>query len=570
VLGNHSIRIGADLYWEQDNDTEAFAARPSYNFRNLWDFANDAPYQENGNFNPLTGAPTSATKYIRSNIWAGFVQDDYRVKPNLTLNLGLRWEYFTPVREKYGNISNALLGNGPDPLLGTHVRVGGDLYNASKNNWGPQFGFAWTPPNSQRFVVRGGVGIGYNRMEEAITLNGRANPPLVTNLTLMGSNIIYATPSSTTGSNAFYNWPVNPAALQTFNSAGLPANGAPVNLTGFQQDLPTPVVYRFSFDPEYNIGGNWVAKLGYQGSLSRHYTRQLNWNTFFYPLNPQIQSFYWYGNDANSEYHALLSELSHSFARSFQLDVQYRWSHTIDEGSNDYFIGEYPYGLQYARGSADFDVRHNVKIWGLWDTHSLLKGHNWFLRLLGEWQLSGILTWHTGFPWTPEYSNYGCNIVYPGSGYCSLRPAAYLGGRGFDFSNSAFQSGPNPSNPTAANNNFPNGALAYFTVPNYIPLPGVIPPAPSVGRNTLTGPGFLGDDFSLQKTFPLPKLPILGENARFDFRGDFYNLFNVLNLNPQSISNQISYDGVHPNINFGQAQNALAARIIQFQVRFSF
>ena len=71
---------------------QAGAARPSYTFNNLWDFANDAPLQEQGNFDPITGRPTDARKYIRSNIYAGFVQDDFKVKPNLTLNLGVRWE----------------------------------------------------------------------------------------------------------------------------------------------------------------------------------------------------------------------------------------------------------------------------------------------------------------------------------------------------------------------------------------------------------------------------------------------------------------------------------------------
>ncbi|MBV8809323.1 MAG: TonB-dependent receptor, partial [Acidobacteriaceae bacterium] len=110
ALGKHSLKLGFDLYKEQDNDNEVGAGRPQYSFRNLWDFANDAPYTESGNFNPSTGMPTSATKYIRSNIYAFFVQDDYKVKPNLTLSLGLRWEYFSPVREKYGNISNVILG----------------------------------------------------------------------------------------------------------------------------------------------------------------------------------------------------------------------------------------------------------------------------------------------------------------------------------------------------------------------------------------------------------------------------------------------------------------------------
>jgi Carboxypeptidase regulatory-like domain/TonB dependent receptor len=575
VHGAHAIKFGADLYWEQDNDSQAGAGRPQFSFRNLWDFANDAPYQEVGNFDPKTGIPSAATKYIRSNIYAGFVQDDWKVKPNLTLNLGLRWEYFTPVHEKYGNISNVLLGPLPDPLLGVHMKVGGDLYNASKNNWGPQIGFAWTPPNNDRFVVRGGFGIGYNRMEEAITLNGRSNPPLVTSLTLQGADIVYSggIPSNV---NQFSGWPSNPAAVQKFNSAtGLPANGAPIDLTGFPNNLATPMTYRYSLDTQYNVAGNWVAKLGYQGSLSRHYTYQNNLNLLFFPLNPAVRSLGFFFNDANASYNALLAEIEHRFSQSFQIDAQYRWSHTIDDGSHDYFIGQYPYGLQYLKGNADYDVRHNIKVYGIWTPH-IFNGNGWKEKILGGWQISGILSWHTGFPWTPLYTNTGCNVVYFNSGYCNLRPAAYLGGAGTDYSNSTFMK---------PNGNFPNGALAYFRVPTFTPATsttyGGIPPAPSVGRNVLWGPQYFSTDMTLQKSFGLPNTRILGEGARLEFRADFFNIFNKLNLSPLSGSgsgaygnafpgNIISTDGVTSNPLFGEAQSALSGRVVNLQVRFSF
>lgn len=563
VMGRHSLKIGTDLYWEQDNDSEGWAARPQYSFRNLWDFANDAPYSESGNFDPKTGMPSAATKYIRSNIWAGFIQDDFKARPNLTLNLGLRWEYYTPVHEKYGNISNVLLGSLPNPLLGVRLKVGGDLYNASKNNWAPQFGFAWRPdPDSERFVIRGGFGIGYNRMEEAITLNGRSNPPLISSLFLQGSDILYQVPANV---HQFAGWPVNPAAIQTFDpTTGLPTTGGSTQLTGFPENLPTPVTYRYSLGTEYNFAGNWVGKLGYQGSSTRHYTRQTNFNWYFMPLNPRIQSLTFYLNDANASYNALLAEVQHRFSHSFQIDLQYRWSHTIDDGSNDYYTGQYPYGLQYLRGDADFDVRHNAKLYGIWSP-DIFKGNGWAHKILGGWQISGILNWHTGYPWTPLYSNTGCNVVYPNSGYCALRPAAYLGGAGTDYSNSTFE---------RAGGNFPNGSLAYFTVPTY-PASG-IPPAPSVGRNVLRGPSYFDTDMTLQKSFGLPKLPLLGENARFEFRADFFNIFNKLNL--QNLDNSgnafpgniISTDGTSSNPLFGQAQGALGARVINLQARFSF
>jgi hypothetical protein len=559
TINKHTIKFGADLYWEQDNDNLSSSSRPTYNFRNLWDFANDVPYQEVGNFDPLTGNPTSATKYIRSQIYAGFIQDDYRVLPNLTLNLGMRWEYFTPVTEKYGNISNAVLGSGTDPLTALSLKVGGDLFKTSKNNWAPQFGFAWRPnPSSQRFVVRGGFGIGYNRMQEAITLNGRTNPPLVVGLTLTNPSILYSVPTNVT---QLAGWPANPAAIQTFNpTTGFPTSGAALDISAFPQFMPTPRTYRYSLDSQYDLGGNWVAKLGYQGSLSRHLTIENNLNLLYTPLNAQVAHLYYYTNDANASYNAMLTELEHRFAKTFQIDLQYRWSHTIDDGSNDYYIGEYPYGNQYRKGSSDFDVRHNLKLYGVWSPR-IFTGNGWKEKIFGNWQISGILNMHSGFPWTPLYENTSCNVVYPNSGLCNLRPAGYSGGAGTNYGNSTFMQ---------PNGNFPNGALSYFTVPTF-PATG-IPPAPQVGRNVLTGPGYFDTDMTVQKGFVLPKMRIFGENARLDLRVDFFNIFNKLNLAPLSnnVSNVISFDGTTSNPQFGQAQSALAGRIVNMQARFSF
>ena len=133
-------------------------------------------------------------------------------------------------------------------------------------------------------------------------------------------------------------------------------------------------------------------------------------------------------------------------------------------------------------------------------------------------------------------------------------------------SSSAFESGALPTAPNLLNNNFPKGALAYFTTPTF-PANG-IPPAPSVGRNVLRGPNYFDNDFTLQKSFGVPKMKILGENARFEFRADFYNLFNKLNL--ALPDNVVSFNGTTPNPHFGQSQSALAGRIIQMQARFSF
>jgi hypothetical protein len=568
VWGSHTIKFGTDNTHATFLDEAPWSARPSYGFRNLWDFANDAPYNENANFNPVTGEPTEATKNLRYNSIAFFAQDNWKVRPGLTVNLGLRWEDYSPLTETKGNIDNVILGSGADVLTGLTLKQGGDLYHNYLNNWGPQLGFAWSPNNGKLFgrqmVLRGGFGIGYNLEQLAITSNGRGNPPFVSNITSFNSNIVYGVPSDV---HSFTGYPANPAAIQTFDpTTGLPTSGGPVNLTGFPLNFHPSVTYRYSLDAQYELGHNWMASLGYTGSQTRHYTRQVsNLNYLFYPnVNPLVNSVDWYSNDANAHYNALLAEVQHRFSSQFEIDFQYTFSQNIDDGTQDYFTDLYPWNRSYSYGPADYDVTHNVKLWGVYSP-TVFKGQHGFLeKTVGGWTLSGIVNFHTGFPWTPEYCNTGGNVVYPNSGYGCLFPATYAGGAGTNYSNSTFMS---------PNGNFPNGALSYFTVPTW-PTEGIpAPPSTNIHRNIFRGPNYLGNDFQLAKAFGLPKWGFLGENAKLNLQANFYNLFNKLNLMPLSntgSSLNISNDGITSNPNFGQAQQAFAGRIVELQARFSF
>ena len=558
VHGSHTLKLGADLSWSRFLDSAPWAARPSYTFRNLWEFANDAPYQESANFNPVTGVPTAAEKNLRFDVLGFFVQDDWRLRPNLTVNLGLRWEYFSPLTETNGNISNPLLGSGADVLTGITMHVGGDLFHTSKNNWGPQVGFAWTPKASKKLVLRGGFGIGYNLQQLAITSNGRFNPPFVVALNLFNSDILYSVSSNL---HSYAGWPSNPVAIQTFDpTTGIPTSGAPISLTGFPNSMPSTVTYRFSLDAQYDLGHNWAASVGYQGSQSRHYTIQNNLNLLFTGgLNPRVQSLGWYSNDANAHYNALLTEVQHRFSRSFEIDTQYRFSRNTDQGSQDYFMDMYPWNLSHATGPSDFDVTHNFKFMGVL-TPEIFKGsHGWMEKALGGWTISTILNAHSGFPWTPNYCNTSGNVGYPNSGFNCLYPASYSGGAGTNYSNATFMS---------PNGNFPKGALAYLTVPTWPALGPPPNPAASVSRNMFRGPHYFGNDFTFAKAFGLPNMKVLGENAKLNLQANIYNLFNKLNLN--NVNTTISNDGLTSSPQFGQAQGALAGRIIELQARFSF
>ncbi len=469
AFDRHFLKVGGEYSRAHFLDRSAGSARPTFNFRNLWSYANDAPYQESGNFNPVTGQPSDNTKNLYYYILGLFVQDDWKVAPNLTVNLGLRWEYFSPLLEENSLISNPVLGNGNSALTGLTIKTGDSLTTTSKTNFGPQLGTAWSPGLFQnRLVLRAGFGIGFNVQQLATLSNGRANPPWITGLTLNGSNIFYATPSDP---NQFSDWPSNPAAVQSFDPAtGLPVGGAAITLNGFPQHQNTPTTYRYSLDAQYDLGHNWVASIGYQGSQSRNYSRQTNLNLIYYPdLNPRVNRLFWYSNDAAAHYNALLTEIQHRFSSQFTFDAQYRLSRNTDQGSQDYYSDQYPFDINASDGPADYDVTHNVKLWGVWTPTLFRNRQGWIGKVVGGWTVSGISTWHSGFPFTPQYCNTGNNVVYPNSGYGCLRPASYSGGARDDYGNDTFMS---------PNGNFPNGALSYFALPTW-PATGVRRPRAS-------------------------------------------------------------------------------------------
>lgn len=485
------------------------------------------------------------------------------MSPNLTLNLGLRWEDFVPPTETKGNISNVVLGSGPNVLTGLSIKKGGSLYRNTYKNFEPQIGFAWSPTTAafgHKFVVRGGFGIGYNLEQFAITSNGRFNPPFETNLTLYDGDILYAPGSNEHDISSF---PSNPAAVQSFGSNGLPTTGTSLNLTGFPQNFPPAVTYRYSLETQVDLGHNWMASIGYSGSQSRHLTRNnqnLNW--IYYPaINPVVNQVQFYTNDANSHYNALLTEVQHRFSSMFEIDVQYRFSKSIDDATRDYTTDLYPWNRIFSYGPSGFDTTHSYKIWGLFTPKFTKTGHAFIDKVFGGWTISGIINGHSGFPWSPQ-SCPGGTIEYPNSGIGCLFPLSYAGGA-TDFSdNNTFE---------RPFGNFPKNAAGpevYFTVPTAAQLAAGIPPAPTkIHRNMFRGPRYFGNDVQLAKAFGLPKLPILGEDAKLDLQANFYNLINKENLQNFGGSDALVTIG---GPQFGVAQAGLAGRIIELQARFSF
>lgn len=568
IVRNHTIKFGGEvtrLFYLQDCTG---CGVPNYAFFNIWDFLNDAPQSENTSFNPQTGFPTTLRQDDREDIWGFFVQDDFKVRPNLTLNLGVRWSYFGPLSSKENNMFVATPGVGSAFLTGLVVHKG-QAWTAQKDNVGPQLGFAWSPTVfKDKMVIRGGYGLNYNQEEIAISSGIVNNPGLVVHPTLQISQptdtnpgILYAPSANLHSINGF---PANPAAVSpnAFGPNGLPTTGT-VNVAIFPNTLPTMRVHHYSLDAQYDLGYKFVASLGYQGTLSRNIYFHENPNAtpaaLGFNLNPQIGGGDYWSVLGHGNYNAMLAELKHDFGRQFMADAQFVWAKSMDTGSTPYNEQIYPYNINLNYGRSDYNVGKAFKLYGMWQPVFFHGNRAWVDKIVGGWSISGILNIHSGFPWTPLVSVNGGSLYCGTCGYTTLQPSAYLGGAGTSTSNDQFKTG----------SNYPNGGAAYFSTPAYTAFSGstfgnALPQAPGVERNSLNGPGYRDVDMTITKAFGFPSNRVLGEGARLELRLDAFNVFNNLNFNPLDISNNIA------NANFGADTAALAGRVVTVGARFSF
>ena len=571
VWGNHALKFGAEMRREQDNNNLAGGARPDYSFVGLWNLANDTPIFEGINVDPATGFPADGQRYFRTGDYSLFVQDDWKFRPNLTFNVGLRWEYFTPLREKRDRISNLVFS--PGDLINARLAVNNELFEPDRNNFAPRLGFAWSPWSVEsKLVLRGGFGIGYDRVQHALFSNTRGNPPFLARnsiccgtagppLDSFGSpfvdgRILYATGSSTSP----FSYPLNPALAGGID----PATGGLLNNTveiwGTEPRLPNPYVYSYSLDAEYRLPYNTIAGLGYQGSAS-HKLMRIADLTLVQSIagNPPFNPVFFLIPDVNANYNAMLARISRTFTNGLGFQALYRWSKSIDtlsfEGPGFVTNQTFPADQRQERGPSDYDVRHHFVLAATWDLPILRERNDWIGRAFGGWQINGIWTKHSGFPWTPKLFS---SVRQPGGKFFGpIRPRTYFGGAGVDTSDTAFLTG----------SNFPGGGAAFFDTSLLGDPPTFDLNPPGVGRNSFRGPKFSQLDLSLVKSTAFQRLPAIGEGARLELRANFFNIFNQLNLAPIGFGDP-GTDVNSPN--FGRSSSGLSGRVIELQARFVF
>ncbi len=580
TFGGHSLRFGGEIRFEQDNDNLSGLVRPLYAVQGLWNFANDAPIFEQVNANTSTGAAPNTQLYLRSKNIAFFVQHDWKVSPTFTLNTGVRYEIYTPIRNKNANIGHPVLGPAGSELSGMKLVPQNDFYNSDYAHFGPKVGFAWVPGRySEKLVVRGGFAVAYNHLDAALFQNQSFdNSPGAATFglccatdpaSLVSTGIVYALGSN----NNVNSFPANKSLAVGVNANGFPANGNQIELYGTAGTIRNPVSYLYSLETQAQLPAKFVVTLGYSGSLGRHFARLVNQN-FLYnnTKSPVFQSFF-AQTDSNQAYNALNTRVVRQMSRGLLVEANYTYSKNLDQvsngdGPNANANQTNPADNRTEWGPSDYDVRHRGTLVVLYTTPKVHSGNALVKALANGWQANTVATAHTGFPFTPVTYNLQANIVTNAAVVGPTRPLGILasgGPIGTSCSNDAFKTG----------SNFPNrgaggtaGGVNYFniTVPtlppgqNYIYKPGI-------GRNSFRGPCYKDVDLTLAKQVDFPTFG--DQHATLRFQATMLNAFNLLQLSP--ITNGNAGGGANINDqNFGKATNVDAGRVIELSMRLNF
>jgi hypothetical protein len=602
VLGAHSLRMGFLARQEQDNDNDSGLARPNYAFQGIWDLANDAPLFEGIAANPNTGGVGNAERYFRRNYYAGFVQDDWRMKPNFTVNLGLRYEYFGGLTNKGSAINNMVLSSSPGlQIINSRLALTDQLYPSTPDAIDPKIGFAWQPISSKgRMVVHGGFGVSYDNFDEEPISPAYENGPGYFDYGLCCAGLQSTAPSAT-GTGIVFEYGTSNSPFSYASNSNLavgvnPASGTPNSFTPPGGTPSTPQVetysilpgmkqatlYNWSFDMQFALPFQSAFTLGYQGSGGFHFLRLVDQNFLYAQSNgtcatggacmPGVNQTPFYAAyvptaDVHTDYHAMNAHLEKRLQYGVNFSAVYTWSKSMDNASNEGpgFLSNQtdPADPRTEYGPSDFDLRQRFTFVGTWSLPNP-KGNALIRNTLGNWQANGIYSWHTGFPWTPVIGVPSVALVNGASQIAPTRPTGYGPGSGAPVSspaldncaNSAFEHG----------SNFPLGGANYFVYGT--------PGPPGIQRNSFNGPCFRDVDMSFAKqvTFGPREHGILVR-----FQANLYSIFNLTNLTPlafgspeTTISNVTTAGTNVINPLFGLAPAADNGRVVEFFGRLEF
>jgi len=570
IRGSHSLKFGF-YAWRGDDDARLFKSvrsRPTFQYNNLLDLVTDNPYQESGvYFDPVTGKPTGGYDWY-SIMESLYAQDEWKVRPNLTVTMGIRWDDYGNTYPVHGTgtiSSNFVLGSGStidqQVTNGSVIRFPGTYTHRLNRNFSPRVGVAWDPSHTGKWSVRGGFGVfrdwpTLSQTEGALTTNpllnliptfqaGTPNPPLLSVGTSDNYPFGFTYPT------------VPPLSLDSHggNTTLRPQAG------GIDRNLTYVPVYNYMIGVEHVLPGDFVVGANYSGSFANGETglgqpgswQGPDFNRFAGDLldgklDRLNQSFGYVGYMSNwndIRYNAMILTARRRAGKHGMFQASYTLSHGTDFGWN--FPDQH--NISQYKADSDQDARQRVSVIGVYNLPSP-SNKGAIKAVLGGWEVTGTsilqsgkpLTVFTSAPFQPITDSSG-NVIglQPGSGDYNAD------GSNFDYPN--VPSGLKTSG--YSRTDFLNG---IFTQSSF----GV----PTIGtngdekRNMFRGPGYATVDMAFIKNNQLY------ENLGMQIRVEAFNVLNRVNLN-----------GVNTDLScgcFGKSANSYNPRIFQLGLRLTF
>ena len=568
TVGNHTLRFGTDILKQRAKQFVPI------NTRGTLTFAPGGDFPTFGNFvDSFSGVGTGAaakvfgegTDFPNVTTYAFFINDQWKIRPNLTLNLGLRYERFGAV----ANNAAFPAFTGFDAPLQTRVEQQQD-----NNNWGPRVSFAYSPNfnsgwarrviGDNKTVIRGGFAVNYDVFFNNILSNIAATSPNALGTTVLGATI-------------------GGRGIPNFTEAALPATLVANPQAGqntIPSDLQNPQTYVWNFGIQRELPGHNVLDVAYVGTRGTRLfiNEQLNPGT---PgtANANGRLFATRGsvisrtNGGDSRYHGLQMRIERSLRNNFLYRATYTYQKTIDNTNSEVFattggnsVGSNAFDRRVDVGVSDFDVPHIFTLSGLWEIPGV--GSGFIKEVTGGFQFATIWRYQSGNVSSPfvfgidlngdlSATNDRPSISNP------LAPATSVG-----FANSL-----------AANQGCDATATGFFDINcNPVTLNDVrylVDPSIRTniaGRNTLRAPAYNTFDMSLQRSFKIPFTP--WEEDRFEIRFDYFNVFNTpifrFEVGGFADGDVLNPNFNRPDLNSGVSVGTAGARSGRLQLRYVF
>ena len=499
LSGQHSLKFGGEYRQFLNNNFRLGTG--TFNFPTVADFLADA-----GNSFSITLGNQSSS--IAQGALGFFVQDNYRIRPNLTLELGLRYEWNMPPSERYDRFIVF------DPQSASLSRVGDEIYHQNNRNVQPRVGFGWDPFGLGKTVVRGAYAILTDQPMTSVVTGTSTNPPL-------------AIPLTFTGTVRFDN------AIDLANAAGL----APQTV---DHGFDNAYMQSWNLNIQHELTPDFALMVGYFGSKGTHLILRRNINQPVDGVRPYtslstsspilpgtpLGNITQAEGAGNSSYNALWVTGNQRLTRGLQLSASYAWSKSLDYNSlsSQGVVVQNSYDLRGDHGLSDFDARHRFVVSAIYELP--FRGNQYD----EGWQLAAIVQIQSGNPVNIVTSDVTVNGVAN-----TLRPDV---------------SGPI---------NIIGNVERWFDTSVFT----AVDRFGNLGRNVVEGPGFNNTDFSIIKDTKL------GERILAQFRAEFFDVFNHANFGqPGNVVGTPNFGRI-TNTRFPTGESG-SSRQVQFALKLVF